>query len=244
MVGTLDGFPFCGKTRKRILNPLESQTNSALETRRVPQVSLLRPGILLGEANRVHPRGQEKAFLRSLLHEAGKRHTPIREQASPRSIQVKPALRAKPAGWQLRNMQQSMATRANQLRAIPSQKISRSFSNPGGVGEHPKAYRAPLSLILKYPSKGEEKPEVRQSELDKLRACRTKRRNSIGNIHRAQTHQRHHERNLTHQKHPASSADRPGKAAAKPRVLAKWQSCRGRQRDHGHNQCEQKDGER
>ena len=50
------------KTERRIPSPSAPQTDSALETRRVPQVSLLRPGILLGKASRVHPKGQEKAF--------------------------------------------------------------------------------------------------------------------------------------------------------------------------------------
>jgi hypothetical protein len=41
------------------VNPWTSQTNSALETRRVPQVSLLRPGIPLVKANRVLLEGQK-----------------------------------------------------------------------------------------------------------------------------------------------------------------------------------------
>src|SRR5579859_2387350 len=116
-------------------------------------------------------------------------------------------------------MQQSMAARAYQLGAVPGQKVSRGFANPSRVGEHPKAYRAPLSLILEYPPKGEEKPEVREPELDVLCAGRTKGGNAIGNIHRAQTYQRHHERNLTQQKQPASPPDRPGKAALDAWVL-------------------------
>jgi hypothetical protein len=52
-------------SKAEIPNPLAFQTDSALETRRVPQpapacrgVSLLRPGILLGKANRVRPEGR------------------------------------------------------------------------------------------------------------------------------------------------------------------------------------------
>ena len=83
------------------------------------------------------------------------RHTCIRKQASPRSIKRKPSLRAEPTCWQLRNMQQPVATGADQLRAVPSQKISRGFSNPSRVGKHTKANRATPSLILEYPPKGE-----------------------------------------------------------------------------------------
>ena len=72
---------------------------------------------------------QEKLALHSeslerKLDEAGRRYTRIREQASPRRIKRKPSLRAEPTGWQLGNVQQSMAAGANQLRTVPSQKIS------------------------------------------------------------------------------------------------------------------------
>jgi hypothetical protein len=50
------GFLFSGE--EKTLSPWAPQTDSALETRRVPQVSLLRPGILLGKANRVRPKGR------------------------------------------------------------------------------------------------------------------------------------------------------------------------------------------
>jgi hypothetical protein len=40
--------------------PLGAQIGSVLETRRVPQVSRLRPGILLEKANLVQPKGQKR----------------------------------------------------------------------------------------------------------------------------------------------------------------------------------------
>ena len=66
------------------------------------------------------------AFVSGLgsLDQAGRRHTRIGEEATPGGIEVQPALRAEPAGRDLRYMHQPMTSGANQLSAVPCQEVS------------------------------------------------------------------------------------------------------------------------
>ena len=85
------------------------------------------------------------------LNEAGAMG--VREKAIPRGIKVKPTLRAEPTGRKLGNVQQAVTVRAHELDTVPGQKVSRSFSDPGGIGKHAKAGWTASALILQDPAK-------------------------------------------------------------------------------------------
>ena len=83
----------------------------------------------------------------------------VREEAIPRGIEVKPTLGAEPTGRKLGNVQQAVAVGANELGAVPGQKVPRSFSDPGRIGKHTKASWAALALILQDPTEGKQKAQ-------------------------------------------------------------------------------------
>ena len=80
----------------------------------------------------------------------------VGEQEVPGVVEIQPARCAKPACRQAWNVQQSVASQANHLRAVPAEERARGKADVRGMGNATQADGAPLLLVGESPAQAEE----------------------------------------------------------------------------------------
>src|ERR1700678_3732998 len=86
----------------------------------------------------------------------------VSEQKLPRGVQIEPSLRAEPACWQGRNVQQGVPAGADHFCSIPTEEGLRGEPNSCRMRYAAEADRTPLTLIHERPPETEEaEQEVR-----------------------------------------------------------------------------------
>src|ERR1700722_12856272 len=166
----------------------------------------------------------------------------VREQAIPRGIEVKPTLGAEPTGRKLRNVQQTVAVGANKFGAVPGQKVSRRFSNPGRIGKHAKARWAALALILQDPAKAKQKAQKRKRELDVFAGHRPRSGNPISDVDGSQRNEWDNQHELPTKENPLSRPLGPAKMSGVTGIFAERESRRRRQCQQCRDERKQNEG--
>ena len=122
----------------------------------------------------------------------------LRTQTAPGRIEILPALPAAPACRGPGNVEQSVATRANQFSAVPAENSLRRDADFNGVGKQMEADRAALSLIRQCPAESQDPTKEKYR-----RGGREYRDNDADR----EEHGRHEEGNFEREKHPSAQPD-------------------------------------